>query len=318
MGMSEGNQSLSKYRATSFDGFTGKNEKVSSLIEQALPSGVVVLRPFTSFLRFPELNYGFSSSNDSRYRNYAFPYGTYDDVMQNRHELAEVMGVNVANGVFMRPVHGRRITYVGQMNRGAGVYEASTAVQSTDGLITQDRDVLLGLNAADCVPMMSYVPKRKIAGLTHAGREGTNLNIAAQNINAMKLLGVDPEDIFIGIGPSIEQSCYELPYFISTDPENDLKYIDPSVATGELELTKDESGKTKISPKHAPFVTIDIVAKNIDQLVSSGVPIENIENAGICTREEALAGRMPSHLVSRLDPQRYPEGRFAAWVQING
>ncbi|MBC7333265.1 MAG: laccase domain-containing protein, partial [Actinobacteria bacterium] len=112
---------------------------------------------------------------------------------------------------------------------------------------------------ADCVPLFFYDPSRKVVGIAHAGWSGTAKRIVKNVIKVMiEQYCCLPENILVGIGPSIGPCCYEV----------------------GLEVAK------KISPvliKGSKYF-VDLWQANKVQLLSSGVAEENIEVAELCTR----------------------------------
>lgn len=100
----------------------------------------------------------------------------------------------------MQQVHGNRIEVV------AG----GSDFAETDGMITAKEDILLAVVVADCVPLLLIDPVKRIVGVAHAGRRGTEAGIASAIVNQMVKCGSSKEDIQAAIGPSIGPCCYEI------------------------------------------------------------------------------------------------------------
>ena len=82
---------------------------------------------------------------------------------------------------------------------------------ATDGLVTGTPGVGLATFVADCVPVFLYDPVRRVAGIVHAGREGTCLDIGGKAIGVMReAFGCLPGDVRAVIGPSAGPCCYEV------------------------------------------------------------------------------------------------------------
>jgi len=80
-----------------------------------------------------------------------------------------------------------------------------------DGLITNKKDVAIGLNFADCVPIIFYDPIKNVVGSAHAGWRGTVAKIGPKTVERMvKEFGSNPEDIIALIGPAIGKCCFEV------------------------------------------------------------------------------------------------------------
>ncbi|MBI4839390.1 MAG: peptidoglycan editing factor PgeF [Nitrospirae bacterium] len=80
-----------------------------------------------------------------------------------------------------------------------------------DAILTGRKGVLIGVQVADCVPVLLLDEGKSVIGAVHAGWRGTSSGILKKTINAMKeRFGVSAQDILIAIGPSIRQCCYNV------------------------------------------------------------------------------------------------------------
>ncbi len=78
-----------------------------------------------------------------------------------------------------------------------------------DGLITDDAGVLLGIQTADCLPILIVDRGRRAVGAFHAGWRGTYKRIAERGVAAMVAeFGSDPSDLTAAIGPGIGRCCF--------------------------------------------------------------------------------------------------------------
>ena len=317
--MSESYNTLGKYRASAFGELNYSVEDTEPEFRIIMPENRI-LKPALGLPYF--VNYGFSTGANGDYRNMAFPYGDYDQVMQNRNGFAEAAGMNLSEMVFMSPVHGTRAVVVGDEQRGLGAYKAN-GIARTDSLMTSRKRVGLALNAADCIPGIVADRKGKVA-LFHGGREGTMANIAAHTVRAMNLMWAsNPEDLFIALGPAVCRDHYALPYLLTDNPEVDGEYLKLTSETAKISIDKVTSGpsigKFKVSPSDTEYFTFDLQAKTIDQLKAVGIPTEQIKDSGLCTVELSKNATFPSHLMTRIHHSatgNYPESRFTTWVQI--
>ena len=101
-------------------------------------------------------------------------------------------------------VHGDDILIVHQ--------ESDThARPEADGLMSRESGVLLGIATADCVPVLMVAPEHGLIAALHAGWRGTLKGISQ---HAVKTLNnrwqVDPESVWVALGPSISPCCYEV------------------------------------------------------------------------------------------------------------
>ena len=72
--------------------------------------------------------------------------------------------------VWMDQVHGSVVAVVDGPQDGP--------VAGTDALVTATPGLVLGVLAADCVPVLLYDPQRRVIGAVHSGWRGTARNIA--------------------------------------------------------------------------------------------------------------------------------------------
>lgn len=86
-------------------------------------------------------------------------------------------------------------------------------VAGVDALITARRNVLLGIYVADCCAIYLHDPEHNVVALAHSGRKGTELNIAAETVNAMREeFGTDPGALLAQLSPCIRPPRYEVDF----------------------------------------------------------------------------------------------------------
>lgn len=80
-----------------------------------------------------------------------------------------------------------------------------------DGLVTDQRGMLVGIRTADCVPVLLADPVNRVVSAVHAGWRGTASRIVPEAVERMKSrFGTRPEHVVAAIGPSIGGCCYEV------------------------------------------------------------------------------------------------------------
>lgn len=100
-----------------------------------------------------------------------------------------------------------------------------------DIVLTDQPEVTLFMRFADCVPIMLVDPGRKAIALAHAGWLGTVRGAARSAVSALQeRCGSQPEDIHVGLGPSIAPDHYEvgedvLEIYSKTFPESVDSYF---------------------------------------------------------------------------------------------
>ena len=79
-----------------------------------------------------------------------------------------------------------------------------------DGLITNIRNLPLGVLTADCAPILILDVEKKIIAAVHVGWRGAYKNIVIKVLKRLVKLGSKKKDIIAVIGPCITQNNYEV------------------------------------------------------------------------------------------------------------
>lgn len=136
---------------------------------------------------------------------------------------------------------------------------------TADAVVTRERSVLIGVQVADCIPVLLFDRGRSVIGVVHAGWRGTSLQIVRKTVLFMvDIFGSDPDDIMVAFGPSIRGCCYHV----------DAEVKDGVfMATGEGNYVVPEQGKYRL----------DLVRANTIQVRNAGVRSDNIWISPECT-----------------------------------
>jgi polyphenol oxidase len=160
-----------------------------------------------------------------------------------------------------------------------------------DGVITSHGNVLLGVQVADCVPVLVVDPKRGAVGAFHAGWRGTAKRIVERGVGSMRgVFGCQATDLYAAIGPCIHSCCYAVGDEVIDEFRSQFSYAnelfsevydrDPIKEKYPLLfLTARAPGHSNIGPQ----THLDLVAANRRQLLDAGVPESNIRAAKECT-----------------------------------
>lgn len=142
----------------------------------------------------------------------------------------------------------------------------------TDGLITNLKDVALGIRTADCQSVLLYDPEKHVIGNIHSGWKGTLNKII---LNAIKIMindfNCNPKNIMAFICPSILKCCFEVDRDVVDNFNENYGNIDEFVTLGEI-----KEGKQKYY--------IDTVSLNKKVMMDLGLLENNIINSNICTK----------------------------------
>lgn len=270
-----------------------------------------------------ETRFGASHASSSReYGNMAYSYGEAHEVWANIQRFALAAGFDVQNLVTMVPIHKVNIEVVDKTHtQKAG--DPDAGIPFTDGLITVEKDVVLGLKAADCPGVIFASKDNKVISLVHVGRDGTDAGICAATFTKLHELGFkDPTDFFIMMSPGA--LCYQQLYIQTHNPEGWLPHI--RVSRSEINKAKvlvdpvNTEGPTlyKIhSSTPGVQLYVDFIGYNVEQLVKLGVRREDIEKPEVCTRctsDKWFSHSMVAETKNSANP--HPEGRtlVTAWM----
>ncbi len=84
---------------------------------------------------------------------------------------------------------------------------------AADAIVTNRRDVALGIYVADCAPVWLYDPMGAAIGLVHSGKRGTELGVVPATLRAMSgQFGTLARDVIAVIGPCIRPPHYEVDF----------------------------------------------------------------------------------------------------------
>ncbi|MBN2167566.1 MAG: peptidoglycan editing factor PgeF [Marinilabiliaceae bacterium] len=123
-------------------------------------------------------------------------------VMENRNRLANELGINTDDFVFMNQIHSNRVVCVDD-NLGG--------VCDCDALITNTKMKVLMVMVADCVPILFADEDCGAIAVAHAGWRGINKKIVSCVIDSLNgFYGCEPKNIKVWLGPSIKSCCYQV------------------------------------------------------------------------------------------------------------
>jgi hypothetical protein len=199
-----------------------------------------------------------------------------DEQARNREDLARRLGFEGVARV--KQVHGNDV-----VRRDA----ADEPWPVADALWTDRAGVLLGVAAADCVPVLVADPEGPI-GAAHAGWEGTTKRVAAALVDALVGAGASRERLVAALGPAIGPCCYVI-------GEERARTVADRIGEGSLR-------------RRGENIVMDLWTANTQQLRDAGVT--RIEISGICT----LSGGADLWSYRGRDP----DGRYGTQLGVIG
>jgi hypothetical protein len=196
--------------------------------------------------------------------------------------VATAFGINTFRVVTVDQVHGENIVKVDALN-----YRNVRTVHA-DAMITDVPGLAIGVETADCVPVLLFDPAKSAVGAVHAGWRSTVKKIVQKAINRMsEEFGSEPSRMIAAIGPAIGPECYEVDDPVMGPVREAFSFWEEVTA-----------------PRGNERWSLDLVKANRTELMQIGLLDKNIHSAGMCTscrkdlfysyRAEGRTGRMLS------------------------
>ena len=143
--------------------------------------------------------------------------------------------------------------------------ERKATLEGIDAVISDVKDVCLGISTADCIPVLIYDKEHHAAAAIHAGWRGTLQRIVEKTIHTMQnTFGTCPESCKAVIGPGISQESFEVGW------EVHQQFLDAGFPMDNVTIVLPSNDGNGTKPH------LDIKEINRQQMLSSGIKAENI------------------------------------------
>jgi hypothetical protein len=139
-----------------------------------------------------------------------------------------------------------------------------------DGAVTNEKNVLLTIRTADCVPVLYYDPVAQVIGASHQGWRGTVKNMVQHMIVQMEELGAHRADTLMAIGPAIGMCCYT----VDSD-----RYV--------LFMEEMERFEKLIFKPHGDTFHLNLLRLNYELAIENGIASDHIDTFPYCTSCDA-------------------------------
>jgi YfiH family protein len=157
-----------------------------------------------------------------------------------------------------------------------------------DASFTMSHGVLLGVQTADCVPILLVDPKKRAVAAIHAGWRGTLARVAEKTVGEMRAhCDSKPGDLLAALGPAIGRCCYEVGTDLVT--EFTSQFADAGEYFDELRTGEEPNPLQWLNmmpPGHQPppkNVRLDLRQASRSQLLAAGLREPNIFVSELCT-----------------------------------
>ncbi len=191
----------------------------------------------------------------------------HDRVLENHHIVSNSLEFELSSLVSCRQVHGSTIALIDKGYQNTDSYLPNKTIAETDALITDIPGVILMTRHADCVPILFYNSKTHTVAVVHAGWKGTLAHIGPKTVEVLEReYKCQRKDVQAALGPSIGPCCYHIGNTMAVQASKKLV-----------------RGNTFIKEGSNQEMSFDLWQANKEQLLTAGIPEENIYSAEVCT-----------------------------------
>lgn len=174
------------------------------------------------------------------------------------HGLAHTLGATDDSIIAPRQTH----------SANAVAVDSPALLTDVDGLATRTPGLIIGVNTADCVPVVMADPVARVVGVAHCGWRGALAGTHINTLGRMAELGAHAGDIRVAFGPSICPDCFE---------------VGPEVAEqfpAEVVIRRPEWPRPHVDLHRYLTLTLE----------ANGIPALNITpfDPGLCTRHHPV------------------------------
>lgn len=261
--------------------FDGQNKEMAVFTFKSLEETGIVEHFFSTRM-------GGVSTGHLASLNFSVPQGdTQENVAENFRRAAAHFGRLSGDIVCSQQTHTTNVRKVTGADRGKGVTRERDYTD-VDGLITNERGVILATFYADCVPLFIVDPVGRAIGLSHSGWRGTVGKMGRVTLEKMAAeYGTKPEQVRAAIAPSICQNCYEVSedvalVFQKAFPRDDEKAKE-FLLRYQKHVTQKDIDDCLMYRKENDKYQLNLWYANFRVLRDAGVPDGNIEVTDVCT-----------------------------------
>lgn len=237
---------------------------------------------------FFSTRYGGVSSDYLYSLNFSYSQGDLkENVDENFRRAAAHLGMTGSDIVCSQQTHTTNVRKVTAADKGKGIVRERDYTD-VDGLITNEKGIILATFYADCVPLFIVDPVNKAIGLSHSGWRGTVGKMGKVTLDQMQAeYGTNPEDVRIAIAPSICQNCYEVSEDVALAFEKNFIQDDAKAAEYlvryQQDYTQQDIDDCLMYQKEDGKYQLNLWYANFRVFRDAGVPDKQIEVTDVCT-----------------------------------
>lgn len=187
-------------------------------------------------------------------------------VLDCRMMLCMELGTDMDSLVMPHQTHTARVAVIDDAYMRLDIDKQEAALEGVDALVTKLDGVCIGVNTADCVPIILADDEAGVVAAVHAGWRGTVAGIAGNAVKAMVKLGARAQNIKAVMGPSICQECFEV------GDEVVAEFKKAGFDTREIVKRNDTTGKAHIDLRKA------------NEMVLARAGVNNVNTQSECSK----------------------------------
>ena len=178
--------------------------------------------------KFQEIKHGFFNKQGGKsegiYKSLNCGIGSSDtkkNVRNNLKIVCKKINCSSRKLILLNQIHSNKFYFIDKN------FEFNKKKLKGDALITNVKNIAIGVLTADCVPILIYDKNLKIISVIHAGWKGAYIGIIRKVIKFLIKNGSNAKDLIAVIGPSISQKNYEIQKdfkdkFLKKDKQNKI------------------------------------------------------------------------------------------------
>ena len=212
---------------------------------------------------------GYSKGNYGEFNINCYCGDDKEAIRKNREALCQLLDISDDHLLMPHQVHLTKIAQIDKTFFSLTTDERHQALEGVDALMTNMKEVCIGVSTADCIPVLLYDAVHHAACAIHAGWRGTVKRITELAVEQMTAVyGTQPSDIVAQIGPGIHLDSFE-------------------VGDEVYEAFANEGFNMQTISRHDEKWHIDLPECNRQQLMATGIPASHIAVSPVCTFQQA-------------------------------
>jgi uncharacterized protein, YfiH family len=215
---------------------------------------------------------GYSKENYGEFNINRYCGDSEEAIRKNRNALCMLLNIDDKRLLMPHQVHQTEIAIVDEKIMNITTEEQQQKLEGVDALMTDVRNVCIGVSTADCIPVLLYDNIHGAVCAVHAGWRGTVRRIVEKAVAKMTdVYGSKAENIVAQIGPGISLESFE----VGDEVYDAFIHEGFNMETISRRYpTSDETGEKW---------HINLPECNRQQLISAGLDKDNITVSKVCT-----------------------------------